>query len=340
MSKNLKKFLVFGFILAVVLILFMYSGAITDIFLGLFGRGEGVVLRPVAVIEQVTENVKLKRSVSTEWNYAKIRKKLGVLDSLSTGDRSTSMIKFNNGFNFSLLEKSLVVIEDPKDTDPNVAAISLTSGSFTLNNATNTAAVVRLRSGDKVIEVKGKAQASIKVDKATGQTKVLVRKGQAKVRDTFGNEETVSAGETSSFVASPVEAPTPIITPPPPPPEPKVESIPGPQPELVPMPEPVKEEPKPARTLTKDDIYRTLAKYSNKLNACYDKRIDFVKGRRLLISVSIENTGRVLAIKTLRSETKDKTTDSCLRNIVQNVKFQEFDGEPITEKVHLVFTAQ
>jgi hypothetical protein len=207
-----------------------------------------------------------------------------------------------------------------------------------LDNGTNGAAVVRLRSGDKVIEVKGKAQASIKVDKATGQTKVQVRKGAAKVRDTFGNEETVAEGGTSSFTASPVEAPTPIVAPPPPPPvEPEPQVQPEPQPEPVPVPV---EEPKPTRTLTKDDIYRTLAKHGNKLNACYDKRIDFVKGRRLLIAVTIDNMGKVLTIKTLRSETKDKLTDACLRNIVRKVKFPEFDGAPIKHNIHLVFSAQ
>jgi hypothetical protein len=336
MSKNSKKFIIFGLILAVLLVIFMYSSVITDAVLGLFGKGDDAVLKPVAVVEQVMEDVKLKRSISTEWNYAKIKKKLGVMDSLATGDSSMSLVKFNNGFDFSLLEKSLVVIEDPKDADPNIVAISLTSGSVTLDNGTNGAAVVRLRSGDKVIEVKGKAAATIKVDKATGKTKVLVRKGQAKVKDTFGNEETVSAGETSSFTASPVEAPTPIVAPPPPPP---VEPAPLVQPEPVPVPV-VKEEPKPARTLTKDDIYRTLAKHGNKLNACYDKRIDFVKGRRLLISVTIDNMGKVLAIKTLKSETKDKITDVCLRNAVRKIKFPEFDGKPVTENIHLVFSAQ
>jgi hypothetical protein len=328
MGKKLKKVIVFGLILIAILAFFMYSSQITDLFNSFFGKGEDVVLKPVALVEQIKDNVKLKRSVSTEWNSAEAKKKLGIKDALSTGDQSFSLVKFNNGFDFSLGEKSLVVIEDPKEDNPNVVELLMESGTGTFNNDLNDSAVLRVRSGDTVTEVQGKADITMIIDGKTKHAKLFIRKGKAKVKDELNNETIVTANEFKDFSTQPPE-PTP------PPPSPPVAEV---KPEPEPAPEPVKEEPKPARVLTKDDIYKTLSKYGTKLNTCYDNRIDFVKGSRLLMTASIENTGKVLALKTIKSEIKDKLAESCLKRTVKAIKFPEFDGEPVNEKIYLVFS--
>jgi hypothetical protein len=301
----------------------LYSTQITNFVLSLMG-GEGPKdkINAVATLNEIDKNVTYKRSKEVAWGIGKKELGLEVLDSVSTGADSIAMIGFKVGPVFNLDENSLVVIETPSATVPDLAEVNFSQGTFNAKNDQNADATLKIKSNNVVAETKGKFDFGMAVDKKNKKAQIWVKVGQVKVADNKGNEFIVHENESKEFSTETLEPP-----PPPPPPTPP------------PAPEPEKkvEVPQLQEMLTPEDIRRVLTKNKKRIDACYPDAKKNENQQTVNVRLVIMNSGKVIKVNILRSSVHDKKVRACIKWTLKTLVFPKFAGKTDIEDIVLVF---
>jgi len=353
----MKKILIIFLALATLGVIVIYQQQITTAVLKIFGMEEDKkpVIKGIASLSETNKNVTIKRAADTVWNTAELNEQLAVMDSVSTGFDSTATVKFNLGYLMSIGERSLVVIEDPKQEAANLIEVSFDQGTLearsiqpapTTTKGSSTTATVngnvpvtpgaespqttfRIKSNNTVTEVKGATDLAMSVDKVNKKAEIWIKIGEARVRDNKGTVVVIKQNEkkvVSTETIVPEPEPQEEILPPPPEPEP----------EKV-VPKKVKPK-KPEKRLTRNDVIRAVARQRKKIDTCYERnRKTAGNGKSLAINLVIRNTGIVSGATILRSNLEDPTVERCVIFWMRALKFPTFDGKPIEETINFAF---
>jgi len=353
----MKKFLIIFLALATLGMVVLYQQQITTAVLKIFGMEEEKkpVIKGIASLSEVSKNVTVKRSANTVWNTAEPNEQLAIMDSVSTGFDSTATVKFNLGYLMSIGERSLVVIEDPKQEAANLIEVSFDQGTLeaksiqaatkTMGASVSTTATanintpvgietpqttLRIKSNNTVMEVKGNTDLSMSVDKASKKAEIWIKIGEARVRDNKGTEVIIKQNEkkvlsTEAIEPEPTPPPQEEVLAPPPPPEPaKV------------IPKKVKPK-KPEKRLSRNEVIRAVARQRKKIDTCYERNRKSGGGKSLAVKLVIRNVGAVSAATVLRSNLDDPTVERCVIFWMKAIKFPNFDGPPIEETINFAF---
>ena len=327
----MKRFLIVLLAIAGLAVIVLYQQEITTAVLKILGMEEEKkpVIKGIASLSETNKNVTVKRSTETIWNNAIMNEQLAILDSVSTGFDSTATVKFDLGYLMSLKERSLVVIEDPKQEAANLIEVSFGEGALDAKTTTQQPkTTLRIKSYNTVTEVKGEADLSMNVDKVTKMAEIWIRIGEAKVTDDKGTEIIIKQNEkklisTEALVAEPkVQQPT-------------TEVLKAPELEKV-TPKKIKPK-KPLKKLTRNDIIRAVARQRKKIDTCYERNRKTASGKSLAVTLTIKNTGVVVGATVLRSNLDDAAVERCVTFWMKALKFPKFDGGPIEETVNFAF---
>ena len=359
----MKKIVIIFIALAALGAFAVYQQQITNKLLQLLGmEEEKKVIKGIASLNEVNKNVTVKRAADTVWNSAEPNEQLAIMDSVSTGFDSAATVKFDLGYLMNIGERSLVVIEDPKQEAANLIEVSFDQGtlearsintspdssSSTTTNANGTSAsgaptitttssapgapktMLRIKSNNTVTEVKGETDFSMSVDKATKTAEIWIKIGEAKVRDNKGTEIIIKQNErkkisTDVIVKEPEPKPEEILAPPP---EPTPEKV-------VPKPKPKPK--KPERRLSRNEIIKAVARQKKKIDTCYERNRKAGSGKSLAVRMTIKNAGNVSGADIVRSNLEDPTVERCVIFWVKAIRFPKFDGAPIQETVNFAF---
>lgn len=114
----------------------------------------------------------------------------------------------------------------------------------------------------------------------------------------------------------------------------------------APAPEPcpacqVAVEKPPLKKLLRDDIYKIIFSYKDELNVCYKMRGPSKPAtRRLVIALTIKNTGEVLEAKTTNSDINNKKVENCITKLIKKMRFPEFDGDLYKDEIYISFDSR
>ncbi len=329
-------------ILIAVLLLFagflFYQQEITSFFLYMVGKGERKApAKTIAIMNDSRKNVAVKRSNETIWNTANNKERLAILDSVSTGYDSNAMIAFDIGYLVNVGERSLIVIEDPKQEAANLIEISFDRGSIQASNTTASNATLKIKSDKTTTEVKGQSDFSISVDKDTKKAEIWIKIGEAKVTDVQGNEIVVKANERKTFSIEKAIMLEPESLPAPPVPEPAAaEATEAEMKKDLVRPATTKPK-KPLRRLKTNDIARYVNMQKKKIDTCYERKKGSAGGQRVTVRMTIQNTGRISSANITNSTLQDPAVERCVLFWVRAIRFPKFDGQPIEERVNFLF---
>jgi len=334
----MKKLLVLLTSLTLLILFLVYQQEILNKFSSLIGISRTRThVHAIASISDLNRSVTLKRANDTIWNTADTNEELAMLDAVSTGYDSTATIRFNLGYIMSLGERSLIVIEDPKQEAANLIEINLDQGTVQAKNTTADNATLKINSNNAITEVSGRSDFTISVNKASKRAEIWIRVGRAKIKDRkTGEEIIVKENEKKTFSteavkkeALPEPVPVPEAVAPPPPPEEE------PAPVKI-----VKKTPaKKARTLRTNDVAKIVAKQRKKIDTCYEKnkRGAGGGGKKVSIKFVVAPNGIVTRANIARSDLGDAAIERCVVFWIKAVRFPKFDGKPIEQTVNFVF---
>ena len=319
----MKRVIIILVSLCLVAAALLYQQEIVNFAFKLFGKKQEAPIKPIAFLNEVNKNVTYKRAANTGWGIGENNLGLALFDSVSTGAYSTTLIKFNIGILFNLDENSLVVIEEPKQSIPNLTEINFHQGSFEAkNNAANDALLV-VKSNKLTTEIKGKFDFGMAVDKNNKTAKVWVKIGQAKISDEMGHQVLVNENESKDFSTEEIQPPKPEV-----------------KPEPIAEPKPVTHTPRvkkiKLKRLTTNEIRRIISNQRQKIDTCYARR-SRPGGGRVNVAISIRNTGQVISADVASSTFGDPILEKCVAFWMKAVKFPKFDGEPINDNANIVF---
>lgn len=333
----MKKVIIIFLALAVLGMVVIYQQRITTTILKIFGMGEDktTVVKGIASLNEIYRSVTVKRAADTIWNIAEPNEQLAVMDSVSTGFDSTAMVKFNLGYLIGVGERSLIVIEDPKQEAANLIEVSFDQGTFeakSTQEAANAAGEIhttlRIKANNTVTEVKGKTELAMSVDKANKKAEIWIKIGEARVRDDKGTEIIIRENEKKTIS-------TDTIVPEFEPIQERIAAPPPPEPEKI-VPKKVKPK-KLDKRLKRNDIIRAVSFQRKKIDTCYERNRKTGAGKSLAIRLTIKNTGVVTDAVVLRSNLDDPTVERCVTFWMRAIKFPVFDGAPIEETINFAF---
>lgn len=329
-------------ILVLILILFagflFYQQEITSFFLYLVGQGERKApAKTIAIMNDSRKNVAVKRANETIWNTAGNKERLAILDSVSTGYDSNAMISFDIGYLVNVGERSLIVIEDPKQEAANLIELSFDRGTIQASNTTATNATLKIKADKTTTEVKGQSDFSISVDKDTKKAEIWIKIGEAKVTDKEGNQLIVKANEKKTFSIEKAIMLEPEALPPPPLPEPvAAEASDAKISKDIARPKSIKPK-KTAKRLKTNDIARYVNMQKKKIDTCYERKKGSAGGQRVTVRMIIQNTGMVSRANITSSTLQDPAVERCVLFWVRAIRFPRFDGPPMDERVNFLF---
>ncbi|MFH1222725.1 MAG: AgmX/PglI C-terminal domain-containing protein [Pseudomonadota bacterium] len=334
----MKKLLILLIALILLILFLMYQQPILNRFFSLIGGSMGTRVQAIAQLSELNKSVTLKRSNDTVWNTAELNQGLAILDSLSTGYDSAATIRFNLGYIMNMGERSLIVIEDPKQEAANLIELNLDQGTLQAKNATSDTTTLKIKSNNTITEVKGKSTFTITVDKATKRAEIWITLGQARVKDKVtGKEIVIKENEKKIFSIENIEQPVEPVVPP-------AAVVPEVKPgeTIAPPPEPAAAKPvkkasvRKPRVLKTNDIAKIVAKQRKKIDACYE-RSRRTGGKKLSIKFNIATSGIVTKINIARSDLNDPTVERCVMFWIKTIKFPRFDGAQVEQTVNFVF---
>ncbi len=333
----MKKVIMIFLALAALGVVVIYQQRITTTILNIFGMGEDRTKNVIGIasLNEVYRSVTVKRAADTIWNIAESNEQLAIKDSVSTGFDSTAMVKFNLGYLISVGERSLIVIEDPKQEAANLIEVSFDQGTFeakstqeALNSAEEPSTTLRIRASNTVTEVKGKTHLAMSVDKANKKAEIWIKIGEARVRDDKGTEIIIRENEKKT-----IDIDTMVSEP-----EPLKEQVSAP---LIQEPEkvvPKKTKPKKTnRKLKRNDVIKAVALQRKKIDTCYERNRKAGTGKSLAIRLKIKNTGVVTDAIVLRSNLDDPTVERCVTFWMKAIRFPIFDGAAREETINFAF---
>ena len=354
----MRKILIILLALATLGVVVAYQQQITTTVLRLFGVEEEKkpVIKGIASLSEASKNVTIKRAASTVWSTAETNEQLAIMDSVSTGFDSTATVKFNIGYLMNIGERSLVVIEDPKQEAANLIEVSFDQGTLqakriqtTPEPATDTTTtatangnnvnpatagselpqtMLRIKSNNTVTEVKGDTDLSMSVDKVSKKAEIWIKIGEAKVRDDKGTEVIIKQNEKKIISTEAIE----------PEPKPEEESLappPTPEPEKI-VPKKVKPK-RPEKRLSRNEVIRAVARQRKKIDTCYERNRKNGIGKSLAVKLTIKNTGVVTAVTIVRSNLDDPTVERCVTFWMKAIKLPNFEGKPTEETINFAF---
>ena len=198
----MKRVIIILLALCLVAAALLYQQEIVNFAFKLFGKKQEAPIKPIAFMNEVNKNVTYKRSANTGWGIGENNLGLALFDSVSTGAYSTTLIKFNIGILFNMDENSFVVIEEPKQSTPNLIEVNFHQGSFEAKNDVANDSTLVVRSNKLTTEIKGRFDFGMAVDKKNKTAKVWVKIGQAKVSDEMGHVMLVNENESKDFTTT------------------------------------------------------------------------------------------------------------------------------------------
>ena len=334
----MKKVLILILVLLSFVLFMFYQQEITNFFLYAIGKGtKKTPTKAIASVNDYRKNVTIKRSNDTIWNTASSKERLALMDSVSTGYDSNALISFDLGYMLNVGERSLIVIENPKQEAANLIEISFDRGSIQASNTVNNDTTLTIKSDKTTTEIKGQSDFTLSVDKDTKQAEIWIKIGEAKVKDDQGNQIIVKANERKKFSIEKAVAIEP---------EPVAVAVPEPAPVETPKPEVKKPAPKPrvaqtpkrpTRILKRSEIERYVKAQKKKISTCYEKKKAAAEGQSVTIRLIIQNTGVVSRATITNTTLNDPGIERCVIFWVKAIKFPKFDGPPADEKVGFLF---
>lgn len=283
--------------------------------------------KTLAAITELNRNVKLKKSNSTIWDIVEKGARLALLDTLSTSLASDAIVAFDSGYNFKLGENSLVVIENPNEEQKKMIILSLNNGVVQGKNTSNEDATVKIKTGNIVTEIKGKASFGVRM-REDNVAEVWVNDGKAKVSDKKGKEDEVNVNEHKQYQTDQIEQEQKFI--------------------FIKEKEDEKDKKKDIDFVTtgstegKEGLSRAvinqlISKQRKKINNCYDKSQLSGKGNKVVVRLVIEGTGNVSSVSIPSSTIGDPGIEECIRFWIKAIKFPPFKGTSVSESVQFVF---
>jgi hypothetical protein len=334
----MKKIITLIVLILMFLSFIYYQQDITHFFLDLLGKTERKApKRSIASVNDYRKNVAIKRSNDTIWNNMVTKERLALMDSVSTGYDSNALIAFDIGYIINVGERSLIVIENPKQEAANLIEINFDRGSLQASNTTASNATLMIHADKTTTEVKGQSEFSINVDKDTKKAEIWIKIGEAKVRDQEGNEILVKANEKKTFsiekaialnpepIAPPIVEPLPVEAP-------KIET----QKKIL-RPKVATAPKKPVRRLQTNEIARYVNMQKKKIDTCYERKRGSAGGQRVTVRMIIQNTGIVSRATISNSTLQDPAVERCVLFWVRAIRFPKFDGAPLDERVNFLF---
>lgn len=109
----------------------------------------------------------------------------------------------------------------------------------------------------------------------------------------------------------------------------------------APVREPASVEKKEAKKLLRDNIYTVVFSHSKELNECYAKRVNKKSDqRRMIVALSIKNSGEVIDARTVNSDIKNKKVEKCIISLIKNIQFPSFDGDVFKDEIYINFDSR
>jgi serine/threonine-protein kinase len=144
------------------------------------------------------------------------------------------------------------------------------------------------------------------------------------------------------IVTTPAPAPVPVVTPAPTPapvptpapaapPEPvaqQAETPPTPLPMELATPVVTPKQPRPARELTPADVNREMQKQSSKIRDCLKKFVAELPEKRVLLQITIANSGKVSTSRVSEPSTVPTGLEQCLKGVMRGAKFPANSNKP------------
>ncbi len=213
--------------IALLLLLALIGFLNKDSIASLFNQNDGGVR--LAKVTSVKNEVRRKKTSSLNWNTAAINDTIHRGDSVSTGQRSTANVKFDNGQSLTLDQNTLIVFDQQADTPEFVSG----NIKLTVNGS------MKIKIDNEIVTIDGQ-NADIQVFKDTkkNKQKIVLLSGQSKVTSakntirlqknkvTEAKEVILKPEEFKAIVAreqkieqAVIEKAKPVILPPPAPPQ-------------------------------------------------------------------------------------------------------------------------
>jgi len=332
----MKKVAVLVLTLLLFVLFLLYQQEITSFFLQAIGKEtKKVTVKAIASITDNRKNVTIKRSNETVWDTAKTKERLALMDAVSTGYDSNALVAFDIGYMINVGERSLIVIDKPKQDVANLLELNFDRGTMQVSNTVSNDATLKIKSDSVTTELKGKSDFTLSIDKDTKKAEIWIKIGEAKVSDKEGNQIIVKANEKKKFStnkAVQIEPEPPIVI-----------ATPEPEPEI--KPEVTKEEVKPNKEpkkvfkrLKRYDIERYVRAQKTKINTCYEKKKGAAEeGQSVTVRLIIQSTGIVSKATIINTTLKSPPVERCVLFWMKAIKFPKFEGPPADETVGFLF---
>ncbi len=155
---------------ALALAILVFSFYNKDLILGFFSKdGDGVRL---ATVTSLKNEVRKKKNASLNWKSANLNEKINRGDSISTGQVSTAMVKFNNGQSLSLDQNTLIVFDQERDTPEFITG----NIKLSVNGS------MKIKIDNEIVTIDGtNAEIQIYKDPTKNKQKIVLLKGASQV---------------------------------------------------------------------------------------------------------------------------------------------------------------
>ncbi len=331
----MKKITVLILALLLFVLFLMYQQEITNFFIHAVGKeAKKAPAKAIASITDNRKNVTIKRSNETVWDTAKSKERLALMDAVSTGYDSNALVAFDIGYIINVGERSLLVIDNPKQEIANLLELNFDRGTIQVSNTVSNDTTLKIRSDSVTTELKGQSDFTLSVDKDTKKAEIWIKIGEAKVSDKNGNQIIVKANERKKFStdkAIQIDTEPPVVVP-----------TPEPTPEIKPEVKKVevqqpKKPKKVFKRLRRNDVERYVKAQKSKISTCYENKKATAEGRSITVRLIIQSTGIVSRASIVDTTLKDPLIERCVLFWMRGIKFPKFEGPPADETVGFLF---